>query len=316
MTNQTNQTNLTNATSLTDVNNIMEVYVDASFDTNAVGAAYFIQTKDGRILKQQKFKMSTNWSSFQATIFALNEALNHLVTIKESTRSMTTSSAPPLTCFNIAINLHNKSMISALSDHNSTNDLIFRIYEKNYELLNKNTKLYLIQKQFSDSNGFEKVKQLANKALESHIRFETDLINKSRLKKIIKDKNLKEWDEIWQMTETGLKTKRYFPTIEDRIKADKYFKTNFYLTQIITNHGNFAAYLKRFHFNDNELCEECGVEDTADHRIYDCIKFQEQRDQLMNKCDTNGSQWPIIERQLISFENIDYFKEYVLKIFN
>ena len=148
VTNQTNQINLTNATSLTDVNNITEVYVDASLDTNAVGAAYIIQTKDDRILKQQKFKMSTNWSPFQATIFALNEALNHLVTIKESTRSMTTSSAPSLTCFNIAINLHNKSMISALSDHNSTNDLIFRIYEKNYELMNKNTKLFIIHKQF------------------------------------------------------------------------------------------------------------------------------------------------------------------------
>lgn len=50
--------------------------------------------------------------------------------------------------------------------------------------------------------------------------------------------------------------------------------------QYMTGHGNFASYLHRFGLRASSECSKCNVEDTPDHVINDCKKYNEQRLEL------------------------------------
>jgi hypothetical protein len=227
-----------------NTNQMLNIFVDSRSDSSATGAAYLITRDQNIIVKKKKFKMTSIWSEFQAIIYTLNSALNY---IKDTN----------IRSDNIVINLYNNSIVMALNDQNSTNAQLFQIYDKYYYFLDINTKLFINYKQYSEISDFERVKTLSFEAKSCHNRQEDNIITKTRLKKFIHNKNLEEWNNRWIETTTGAYTKQYFPTIKDRQKAKNEFKTNFYLTQIITNHGNFKLYLKRFHIIDNELCDNC-----------------------------------------------------------
>ncbi len=79
-----------------------------------------------------------------------------------------------------------------------------------------------------------------------------------------------------QSSQTGSSTKNFFPTIESRVKADKYYRPNYYTTQFITNHGNFGQFLARIEIKTSQMCEHCvGQIDDSEHRIYQYIKYIE-----------------------------------------
>ncbi len=286
-----------------NTNQMLNIFVDSRSDSSATGAAYLITRDQNIIVKEKKFKMTSIWSEFQAIIYTLNSALNY---IKDTN----------IRSDNIVINLYNNSIVMALNDQNSLNAQLFQIYDKYYYFLDINTKLFINYKQYSKISDFERVKTLSFEAKSCHNRHEDNIITKTRLKQFIHNKNLEEWNNRWIETTTGAYTKQYFPTIKDRQKAKNKFKTNFYLTQIITNHGNFKSYLKQFHIIDNELCDNCGEEDNANHRIYKCMKYEEQRGQLIAAIACNGYVWPIPEKILINYENLEYFIEFVNFIFS
>jgi len=57
----------------------------------------------------------------------------------------------------------------------------------------------------------------------------------------------------------------------------KEFTTDYDSTKMLTNHGTFGSYLKRFHISDKEECN-CGEGiDDSNHRLYDCILYEEHR---------------------------------------
>lgn len=48
-------------------------------------------------------------------------------------------------------------------------------------------------------------------------------------------------------------------------------QTDFHLTQLLTGHGDFEAYLHRFAIRDSPTCRAClEEEDTAGHTFFDC----------------------------------------------
>ncbi len=104
----------------------------------------------------------------------------------------------------------------------------------------------------------------------------------------------------WISSETGSKTQKYFPTVYHRLQAKKFFRSSYYMTQFITNHGKFNAYLTRFKLKDQSICDNCKITENAQHIIYDCIKFNDQREQLICNLIANGTQWPCNLSALIS----------------
>jgi hypothetical protein len=116
---------------------------------------------------------------------------------------------------------------------------------------------YMWMRERSTNDGNELVDVLAKQAAISHKSFDYDLIPISYLKKVINDNALQIWNERWISSEVGGTTRKYFPTVYDRIKCKKYFVSNFYLTQFMTNHGKFAKYLTRFGVENNSNCSTC-----------------------------------------------------------
>lgn len=56
---------------------------------------------------------------------------------------------------------------------------------------------------------------------------------------------------------------------------------NFYLTQFLSGHGCFRKYLHRFGHAASPLCPECGnVEETPEHVVFDCPRFEEERREM------------------------------------
>ncbi|GBO99932.1 Putative 115 kDa protein in type-1 retrotransposable element R1DM [Eumeta japonica] len=60
-----------------------------------------------------------------------------------------------------------------------------------------------------------------------------------------------------------------------------YGEVNYYLTQMLSEHGCFRAYLHRFKRNDSPECPCCsGKPEDAEHVFFVCPRFNLQRDEL------------------------------------
>jgi NAD(P)H-hydrate repair Nnr-like enzyme with NAD(P)H-hydrate dehydratase domain len=55
--------------------------------------------------------------------------------------------------------------------------------------------------------------------------------------------------------------------------------------QILTGHGNFNSYLHKIGKSPHHLCEECIDEDSIEHRLLHCVKFEVDRIVLGIKLD-------------------------------
>ncbi|XP_076301657.1 uncharacterized protein LOC143219639 [Lasioglossum baleicum] len=83
---------------------------------------------------------------------------------------------------------------------------------------------------------------------------------------------------------TGVWTKRLIP---DPViwKNRKYGSLNFRLTQCLTGHGVFKAYLFRIKKANNDKCWWCDERDDAEHTVFRCEKWEPQRMHLQIDLD-------------------------------
>ncbi|KAI8126689.1 putative 115 kDa protein in type-1 retrotransposable element R1DM [Lucilia cuprina] len=86
-----------------------------------------------------------------------------------------------------------------------------------------------------------------------------------------------KWQERWQSDETGRWTHKLIPNIQNWINR-KHGRMHYYLTQILTGHGNFNRYLAKYKIKENSYCEDCGsAEDNAEHVLFHCPRWNENR---------------------------------------
>ncbi len=273
----------------------IQVFSDRTGSTAGVGAGFAV-FRNQQLIKQKKIKISKECTLFQAKIFSIKMALSYVC------KQINNLS-------DISIYLCDQSVVGALQNQNSTNDLIFSIYEMYYELMNRNISLGIVQKHYNECNEFRIVRTIAKQAIDSHNRIEYDLIRKSKVIRLIYQKNIELWNERWIECSTGLQTKLFFDNISDRLVVKKYFKTDFYLTQILTNHSKLNQYLNRFNLKASSECDYCGHGmDDANHKLFDCTYFTEQRMAIIRCVESNGQQWPITPNELI---NEIYFNEFI-----
>ncbi|GFT75195.1 RNase H domain-containing protein [Trichonephila clavipes] len=98
---------------------------------------------------------------------------------------------------------------------------------------------------------------------------------------------------LYQISNNAHLTKEFIPSIQSRLKA-KHFHPNFKLTQFLTGHGNFKAYLKRFNLSPADQCS-CSSDtiQNAKHLILACVLNSLRKDvQLMNCIQKNNIVWP------------------------
>jgi hypothetical protein len=98
---------------------------------------------------------------------------------------------------------------------------------------------------------------------------------------------LQKWQERWQQTEKGAWTRKLIPRVKPWLER-KHGELDFHLTQALTGHGCFAAFLHRIGKQQDEGCWYCGESDDAEHTLFVCEKWDNERLSLMRKTTS----WP------------------------
>ena len=106
---------------------------------------------------------------------------------------------------------------------------------------------------------------------------------KERTRKAVR-KTLEEgWQERWDSETTGRWTHVLIPNISSWMNRG-HGQVNFYLTQALSGHGCFRAYLKRFKRSSQSSCHFCESEmDDAEHTLFHCHKWREPRECLQQE---------------------------------
>ncbi|KMQ83867.1 reverse transcriptase [Lasius niger] len=89
--------------------------------------------------------------------------------------------------------------------------------------------------------------------------------------------SLKRWQQSWDASIKGRWTYRLISKV-DRWFNRNHSAVNYYLTQMLSGHGCFRAYLYKFKYEDSPECLTCsGVKEDAEHAFFACPRFDTQR---------------------------------------
>lgn len=158
------------------------------------------------------------------------------------------------------------SSIQSLCQRDSRDHLVNAIQDLLLETMEQNKKIiFHWVKSHVGYVGYELADQHAQAAAESGIDYLECKPPWSYADGILKDKLQNEWQERCVRSNTGEWTRKMFPTITARAKAEHLVHT-FEITQFLTGHGFFKAYLHRFHLISCPRCP-CGIDQTLDNLV-------------------------------------------------
>lgn len=105
-----------------------------------------------------------------------------------------------------------------------------------------------------------------------------------RVKRLICDEerttSLQQWQERWDCSSKGRWTHRLIPNINRWVNRTA-GEVGFYLTQLLSGHGFFRAYLFRFKRANSPNCPHCrDIQEDVEHVFFQCPRFRECRDRL------------------------------------
>jgi hypothetical protein len=207
-------------------------------------------------------------------------------------------------------------VITAISNTYSTTNLVQKILNE-YRIIRSEGKVVSFKTIQKTSDAYNIVKELAKRGSTSHRSIDYDLMPISFIKNMIYTDVLNEWNYNWNQSTSGRTTFAFIPTVDYRLKIKKHFCPTFELTQLLTNHGKFNAYLNKYHIKNSPNCERCGEgPEDVDHLIFNCKELAEQRLELQNKCQEIRIQWPCDKRNLLNSKLYDNFSTFCNLILN
>ncbi|XP_067120140.1 uncharacterized protein [Centruroides vittatus] len=264
----------------TSIPNGLNFFTDGSKTSDDVGASVCLEDSSKRNFWQAVYKLHKNCSINQAESLAIFNSLKYIHTNIQWLEHRT-------------INIISDSRIAL---HQIKNENVkLPIIENSLKLiyaLEDSTKInfYWIRGH-SGNVGNDKADHLAKKAKDiatncNHSSLPMSYLC-SKLNNIIMDR----WQNEWDKSNTGRITHEFIPNVNNRM-FNKHLETSHALTQIMTAHGNFKAYLCRFLKKGNGLCD-CGVEgDDPHHLIFTCTKYVTHRSHLRQLVEKDGHHWP------------------------
>lgn len=102
-------------------------------------------------------------------------------------------------------------------------------------------------------------------------------LNRSEAREIARKETLEEWQNRWQSSDKGRWTARLIPNIEPWL-ARNHGETDFFLTQMLTGHGSFNAYLFKLGLHDSPMCKYCpNKTEDAEHTFFECMRWSSMR---------------------------------------
>lgn len=126
-----------------------------------------------------------------------------------------------------------------------------------------------------------------------------------------RERSKSAWQERWSReTSKAPWTKRLIPDIGTWANCE-HRQLDYHLTQVLTSHGVFRSYAKRFGKDTSDECIYCTEVDTTEHTIFKCTEWKEIRestfrqlgctltpDNLIQKMLKNRRQWNIIQNMV------------------
>jgi ribonuclease HI len=234
----------------------IQIYTDGSKSASGVGAA-FHATDDGVTICDRQFKLNVYNSVFQAELLAVSKA------VEWATEALNHRHVDILT--------DNLSVINELQKRQSSNRTV--IYIKQLILASTVTFTTAKIKSHDGIHGNEVADGLARQAASlGHLPLEPVQQPKSSVKTDLRRQTIETWQSDWSSSETGRLTFAFFPSVTDRMYGDTSdVVVGHNLSQLVTGHGSFGAYLQRFRRGTQDPTCPCGyeLEDVA-HILYDC----------------------------------------------
>lgn len=111
---------------------------------------------------------------------------------------------------------------------------------------------------------------------------------------------IQRWQLRWEQNQQkGLWTKKLIPDLRAWVER-KHGELTYQLTQILTGHGCFRAYLHRSKRADNDNCPYCGEEDTARHTMFECPRWAEERSHIASAIKQNVHENNLVNKMIQS----------------
>lgn len=88
---------------------------------------------------------------------------------------------------------------------------------------------------------------------------------------------LTNWQTEWDTVTIRRYTHKLLPSITERQTLKHLSDIDHGVIQLLTGHGPYKSYLKRFMRSDTDLCQDCGDLDDASHSIFECETQEDLR---------------------------------------
>jgi len=98
------------------------------------------------------------------------------------------------------------------------------------------------------------------------------------------------WQKRWDISDKGRWTFNIFPSVRIRLAIP--LTLDYYITQLLSGHGDFNHKLFQFKLVDSPLCDLCNMEDTVEHFIFVCPNYEEPRALLRSSASRCSADWP------------------------
>lgn len=99
---------------------------------------------------------------------------------------------------------------------------------------------------------------------------------KKEIRRTAQAESMTVWQGRWDESTKGRWTYRLIPSIERWLNR-KHGDVDYHLTQFLTGHGCFRAYLFKYKHEDSPECPVCiGTVETAEHVFFECPRFNEE----------------------------------------
>lgn len=104
-------------------------------------------------------------------------------------------------------------------------------------------------------------------------------VGKLRAEREARAQSMERWQHSWDTGTTGRWTYQIWPDVKERV-SERWFRTNHYVTQFASGHGNFRQKLHSFALAFSPVCPLCEVDDTLQHALLVCDVTAEAREAL------------------------------------
>lgn len=107
----------------------------------------------------------------------------------------------------------------------------------------------------------------------------------------IRNEAANAWQDDWIHSSVGRVTTAFFKSIQERL-SKPWIYINHWVSQALTGHGDFRARLALLDLADSAECVCGDGQDTVQHYLLHCSRFEAQRIALRDLASSGGWEWP------------------------